>query len=220
MILYLTRHGQPTQSADDFYTPGDPKLSVLGQQQAVALGRRLKDMGFNGKILASPYYRTAQTANLIAEQLHSDFNLCPAMREYATENIRDFQGMTLKQLSKSFNHLATNAELLWPWWTIQREDTGDILNNVVSRMTPFFERLITDYGNGDVLLVGHGASVSATHYYFIAQHDPEHYQKIGHNWNCFLTAIKLTPSIRVQFSCNVDHLDDSMVTCNNKRREL
>ena len=74
MIVYVTRHGQPlqrtqAQKEDPEFPPGDPPLSALGREQAQRLGECLKVLGFAGTIYASPYRRTAETADEIAEVL-------------------------------------------------------------------------------------------------------------------------------------------------------
>ena len=71
MKFYVTRHGQVAEDAEYFgdvaYPKGDMPLSKLGREQAELLGNRLRDEGFSGKIFSSPYLRTMETADIIAE---------------------------------------------------------------------------------------------------------------------------------------------------------
>ena len=47
MIVYITRHGQPSRSINQIDVPGDPPLSELGKEQARLLGQRLAWIKFN-----------------------------------------------------------------------------------------------------------------------------------------------------------------------------
>ena len=71
MKVYVTRHGQVATDAEYYgdvnYPRGDMPLSPLGREQAKLLGERLKKEGFNGRIFASPFIRTMETAELISE---------------------------------------------------------------------------------------------------------------------------------------------------------
>ena len=77
MKIYITRHGQVDLETKywngDVNLPiGEAILSELGEQQAVLVGKRLKELGFQGKILSSPFVRTMQTAELIAKETGSE----------------------------------------------------------------------------------------------------------------------------------------------------
>lgn len=73
MRIFITRHGQVATEAECFgdvdYPKGDMPLSALGVKQAHLLGKRLFAEGFSGRIFSSPYIRTLQTAEAIAEEL-------------------------------------------------------------------------------------------------------------------------------------------------------
>lgn len=166
MKLYITRHGQvcPKEffgSVD--YPTGDIPLSKLGQKQAVCLGNELKKIGFKGKIISSPYRRTMMTANLAATQCGASVYTDGELREmfFSDEAARDFVGMTLDDIKKTFPKVAHDAELAYPWWT----KTLDTKKMVVERLEKFWDKVIkTDID--EVLAVGHGASVYGTIYYF------------------------------------------------------
>jgi serine/threonine-protein phosphatase PGAM5 len=64
-LLYLVRHGEHEHHGDD----RDPGLTRLGEQQARLLGRRLADVPFD-VVRHSPLRRAAQTAQIVAAQLH------------------------------------------------------------------------------------------------------------------------------------------------------
>lgn len=60
MLIYLVRHGQKNSN------PNDPGLTNLGIKQARQTGKFFKDKKI-GKILCSPFQRTLQTAQIIAQ---------------------------------------------------------------------------------------------------------------------------------------------------------
>ena len=71
--VFLTRHGQRIDAVVKDWKllpgcPGSLYLSPHGIEQARALARRLAGEQI-GRIFASPFYRTVQTANVIAELL-------------------------------------------------------------------------------------------------------------------------------------------------------
>jgi broad specificity phosphatase PhoE len=214
MIIYITRHGQPTTSKDDLFTRGDPPLSRLGGVQASLLGRRLKAMEFTGTILASPYLRTSHTANFIARELDTTFRLAPDFREYAVVGIEEFTGPTLAQLHQECERLEDNADLPFPWWTVELEDFPMVCRRVGS-----FLAELTAKTSEDILLVGHGASVEAGMHCLLHEHAPKALAEKGHNWNCFLSAIRVKPVVEPLFLCNVDHLPLEKTTSNHASYE-
>jgi len=68
--IFVTRHGQPDLKRErPKYNSGDHLLSPLGLKQAAALGKYLKKQNFQGRIYASPYLRTVETAVVIGREL-------------------------------------------------------------------------------------------------------------------------------------------------------
>jgi broad specificity phosphatase PhoE len=215
MIIYITRHGQPLLTPADegqtlSYQPGDMPLSALGQRQATSLGCRLASMGFEGTIYSSPYRRTSATAQLIAEALDTTFYVEPALREIVKHRsqMEGFRGLGLDDLESRFPRIAPDAELPYPWWTLDVEEDDTVLQ----RMRPFLERLV-EQGSGDVLLVGHGASVGASTRFFLSlcQETPD---DIPLSWNCALTAFELTSRCRLLLLRDTAHLAPPDVTSN------
>ena len=72
MRRFITRHSQiPDGSSYDgghLFPVGETLISELGREQARLLGIRLREMGFSGVILSSPYVRTMLTAEIIAKE--------------------------------------------------------------------------------------------------------------------------------------------------------
>lgn len=218
MIVYITRHGQPWLSStkdggDPEYPPGDPPLSALGRDQARLLGARLRAIGFSGSILASPYWRTAETANLVAEELGATFRVEAAIREIVKvpEQMAAFRGLAVAELRATFPRLAPDATLGYPWWTTEAETSEMVL----ARVGQFLRARHPD--EGDVLLVGHGASVSACIRYFLNPY-PDVLARVENNWNCGLTGIQVAPHFKPLLLADTAHLAPDQVTSNAKTR--
>ena len=86
MIVRFARHGQPwlegMASDGNFEFPdGDYILTSLGRKQAKFLGEHLKNAGFKGKVIASPYARTAETASIAAAVCGLDVYFEPRLQE-------------------------------------------------------------------------------------------------------------------------------------------
>lgn len=83
--MILLRHGQShfnVHFAKTRVDPGiiDPQLTEEGERQAREAGERLADCGVK-RIIASPYWRTLHTAEIIAESLGLPVAIEPAVRE-------------------------------------------------------------------------------------------------------------------------------------------
>jgi len=222
MIVYITRHGQPSFpppeiEEDPEFPSGDRPLSALGREQARLLGRRLAASGFRGLIFSSPYRRTAMTADLIAEALGSTFVPAAPIREIVTapNNIRDFRGLTIEALRLEFQQVAPDATLHYPWWTADAEENQDVR----ARVGPFIDWLVANTRR-DVLLVGHGASAGAATRHLLARctTTPE---EIPLTWNCALTAFRCdgvaddgAGACELLLLQDTRHLPDEQVTSN------
>lgn len=209
MIVYITRHGQPSRSINQIDVPGDPPLSELGREQARLLGQRLVSIKFDGTIFSSPYRRTVETADIIADQLDTSFELDLALREQAGEGIVNFRGLTLEQVTAQYKRLAPSSQLPYPWWA-GAENQQDVL----ARVKKFLDELIA-ISSSDALLVSHGASGLAAMWAILRQHDRQALRGIEQPWNCFFSAIRVKPQVQLLELCSVDHLQPDKVTSNN-----
>ena len=213
MTLHITRHGQT--SRDKAHQPEDPYLSELGQKQAHLLGQRLKDLNFQGPIYSSPYWRTIETANQIAEVVDTVIIPAASMREYfIRENqLAGFQGATVADLQAVYPRVQTTPDFPYPWWTTQIESN----EMVEARVAPLIDTLINH--QADALLVGHGASVSGTHRHILRNHAPEHLNHGQRGWNCILSSFQFKPTFEIIRIMNTDHLPNDAITNNAKSRE-
>ena len=86
--MILVRHGESEFNVHYSKTrvdPGieDPGLTASGKHQAAEAARRISAQGTVERILASPYLRTLQTAEIIARHLGLPVTIDPAIRERA-----------------------------------------------------------------------------------------------------------------------------------------
>lgn len=156
MKFYITRHGQvaPKESYGDVQFPaGDPPLTKIGRAQASRLGEYMHHIGFCGKLYTSPYARTMETAEIIADKTGSEIVPSAFMREIMkTQDAADeFCGMTMQQLQKQFRHVDGSAALPYPWWSAHADTEEDVLERVSKG---FLELNLKE----DAMFVGHGAS--------------------------------------------------------------
>jgi len=162
MRIFITRHGQVADDADYLgdvaYPKGDIPLSPLGREQARLLGERLKNEGFSGVIYSSPFMRTMETAEIIAVEVGAKIIPTPAFHEIfrAEDTVRQFVGKNLAELRRSFSGIAENVSMPQHWWATKAESAEDVRFRVAIALT----EIMSD-NTEDVLLVGHGASLSA-----------------------------------------------------------
>lgn len=165
MKIYITRHGQVEPNAEYWGNPNYPKgevqLSEMGREQARLLGRRLKELQFKGKIYASPYIRTMETAELIAKETGSEIIPCPGVREIFKfqESAERYRGSSLEELKQLFSGISETATMEYPWWEVKKEEYEDVRYRVAQAMEEIRK------SGEDVLIVGHGASVGAAIHY-------------------------------------------------------
>jgi broad specificity phosphatase PhoE len=186
----------------------------LGRKQAELLGGSLKEMGFEGEIYSSPYFRAVETAQVIADV--TDRVVVPAaeMREYVIrENQMDgFQGATQDELIAGYSSVTKATDFPYPWWTSNVESDEDI----EARVAPLVDRVLA--ADVDALLVGHGASAKGVHRYLLRRHAPDHMNHGQNIWNCFLSSFKIRPDFHVLRIMDVGHLPDDAVTSNARSR--
>jgi len=210
MKIYITRHGQVESNAEYWGNPNYPKgevaLSELGRLQAKLLGCRLKDMQFKGKIYASPYIRTMETAELIAMETGSEIIPCPGVREIfkVQESAERYHGSSLEELKQLFTGISESAEMEYPWWEAKKEEYEDVRYRVALAMREIRKQ------DEDVLIVGHGASAEAATHYVLGG-------KRENTWlsNCGLTIFDTKQKSNFVINCR-KHLPYCMISRNRE----
>ncbi len=217
--MHITRHGQilpPHDSAagEGDPSPLDPNLSALGRRQAYLLGRRLKEVGFRGLVHSSPFRRTAETAQIVAETVDSGIVLSPPLRESngSAEHMARFRGATGAILQTEFPRIQGGEDLAFPWWTTAPERPDDVEH----RVGPLLEAL--EVRGREVLLVGHAASVGAATRCVLRKFAPDLLGRPRFSWNCMLTSFRLIPVFECLELASTSHLPGGCMTSNLKTR--
>ncbi len=104
MAILLVRHGETALNAARVMQPVDTPLSVRGEAQARALGRRLAQRGGIGAILSSDLPRAWHTAAAIADVLALPIEPSARLQE---RNFGDLRGRPYDALG--FDPLAMGA---------------------------------------------------------------------------------------------------------------
>lgn len=120
--MILVRHGQSewnavySQTRVDPQIP-DPPLTAIGRQQALEAADALAVLAVE-RLLVSPYLRTLQTAEIIAERLGLSLSIEPLAREQAAFSC-DI-GTPRSQLADRWPHISFD-HVEEVWWPPERE---------------------------------------------------------------------------------------------------
>lgn len=150
--MILLRHGQShfnVHFAKTRVDPGiiDPRLTEEGERQAREAGQRLAGCGIR-RIVASPYWRTLHTAEIIAEVLDLPVTIEPLVRERYSF-VCDI-GSHRSELLRRWPHFAF-GELPERWWP----DAEESEEALAQRCRRYREALIAARDWEGLLVVSH-----------------------------------------------------------------
>ncbi|MEQ8998571.1 MAG: histidine phosphatase family protein [Coleofasciculus sp. B1-GNL1-01] len=156
--LWIARHGNRLDfvNPDWFNTaerPYDPPLSDDGVGQARELGERLKGETIK-HIFASPFLRTVQTANQVAQILDLPIKMEAGLSEWLNP-----EWMRTEPERLSVEELQQRFPCIDSGYTSRVIPQYPETNEKVLERTAQTARLLTTEFGDDILLVGHGASV-------------------------------------------------------------
>jgi broad specificity phosphatase PhoE len=148
------RHGESTANlAQEFANSGwKHPLTAKGVEQAHTVARDLSGLKIE-QVYSSPVMRAAQTAQILAESLHSPVAITEALREWSVgiyEGTADPVGWEL------------HRQVQDDWFTHQKLDSrlpgGESFRDIRERFFPFIEGLVRsgESPHRSVVLVGHG----------------------------------------------------------------
>ncbi|NBD34027.1 MAG: histidine phosphatase family protein [Cyanobacteria bacterium] len=159
--IWITRHG----NRYDFVNPDwfitaklryDPHLAEDGITQAQELGQRLKSENIT-HIFASPFLRTVQTAHEVAEILDLPIKLEAGLGEWLNPNWMDHDPeiRSRETLAQQYPRidLTYNSRVI--------PEYPETEATVIERTATTAQKLVCEF-TGELLFVGHGASVLGT----------------------------------------------------------
>lgn len=157
-IVWIARHGNRLDfvNPDWFLTaerPYDPPLSDDGVLQAKALGERLVGEGIS-HIFASPFLRTVQTANQVAEALNLPIKLESGLSEWLNASWMPTvpERLPIEVLAEQYPRI----DLSYTSRVVA--NYPETSEEALERSGETARRLAAEFSQ-DILLVGHGASV-------------------------------------------------------------
>ena len=156
--VWIARHGNRL----DFVNPEwfntarrryDPPLSEDGLIQAQELGQRLKNNNIS-HIISSPFLRTIQTANEVAQVLDLPIKLEAGLSEWFNPDWMDSHPETHPQefLAQEYPRID------WSYRSLVTPSYPETEAKVTRRTKQTASKLMRQFSE-DILLVGHGASV-------------------------------------------------------------
>ena len=161
--VWIARHGNRL----DFVNPEwfdtadrryDPPLSDDGFVQAAELAQRLKEENID-HIFASPFLRTIQTANEIAQVLNLPIKLEAGLGEWHNP-----EWMTELPETHPRKSLVEKYPLIdWSYQSYFTPQYPETKEDVNRRTAKTIKKLVAEF-TGNILIVGHGASVHGVTY--------------------------------------------------------
>ena len=210
MRIFETRHGQVLPKSyyqgNASLPVGDSGLSELGKEQARLVGKRLKDLQFNGVIFSSPYDRTLNTAEIIAEEVGAKVIPLLCLREISTVKEPTERGAgSGAEIFAKYPHMQVEFDKIYTWLDERKEDLSDVIERLKTGLEPVLSGLEKDI---DVLLVGHAATAVAMRHLFDVEKDNKAF-----HWNCHLSLLYSTSGEK--YANDVGHLPEDKRTGNS-----
>jgi broad specificity phosphatase PhoE len=146
--IFLCRHGETEWTLSGRHTSfSDIPLTENGKEQAILLGKRLRDVQFQ-KAFLSPMIRAKQTFELAALRTRARV-IEPDAMEW---NYGQYEGLTLAQI-----------QAIQPRWNIFDDGCrgGESPDEVAARADRFLKSILKESGNIAVFTHGHFARVLA-----------------------------------------------------------
>lgn len=150
--LILVRHGESEGNRDRTFTQHtDVPLTPRGREQAAVAGARIAKRYAPVGVVASPYARARQTAEIIAAACGLTVELEAALRE---QSFGVFAGQPYESL---LGDAAYHDGPRWRW----RPQGGESLIDVFERVVPAFDRIACAGAGQDIVIVSHGGVMLA-----------------------------------------------------------
>lgn len=149
--LILIRHGESEGNRDRTFTQSpEVPLTETGHEQARRVAQSLAQHHRPQRVIASPFTRARQTAEVIAANFSLAVELEPDLRE---QSFGVFAG---RPYTAMLSDAAYHEGPRWAW----RPPEGESLLDVAQRAVPAFERIAGE-AHGDTLVISHGGVMLA-----------------------------------------------------------
>jgi probable phosphoglycerate mutase len=146
--LILVRHAESEGNRDRrFTTSPDVPITALGREQARAAAEKIRSLYRPVLVIASPFRRARETAQIVAAELGLPLELEPDFRE---QSYGDLAGKPYETVSLD---PAFIPERSWEW----TPPGGESSDQVVRRTAPALDRVARRFAADDVVIVSHGA---------------------------------------------------------------
>jgi broad specificity phosphatase PhoE len=152
---FLLRHGQAdhiisgTIASKATEAANPPHLTKVGIAQARRAAEELVGRGIN-VIYSSPYARTMETAEIVADKLGLDINVDKRLRE---TDFGVLDGKPDEEMRKQFSGMLDRL--------YDRPEGGESLADVCSRVERFLEEVEAEHKGQNILVVAHADSLWA-----------------------------------------------------------
>ena len=153
MELHLIRHGQ-TNWNEERRAQGqsDSKLTKIGKEQAVALGKKIKQIKFD-KIFCSSSLRTRQTAELVFPKTELEIEYLDSLREIF---LGSWEGKLYKDIEvenpESHNHFWKEPHLF-------KLTGAENFYQLQKRAIKVVDSILEKFESKKVVIVSHGALI-------------------------------------------------------------
>ena len=151
MKIYVTRHGQTDWNVQG-KTQGrtDIELNEVGIKQAKQTKEELKNVDID-LIICSPLKRAKQTAEIINEGRNIQIIFD---NQIIVRNFGEFEGKKIK------------FDEFWDYNAHPRYQRAETIQEIISRISNFLDKIKEEYKDKNVLLVTHGGVSIAINCYF------------------------------------------------------
>ena len=150
--LILVRHGESEGNRTRTFTDSPAvSLTDLGREQARRAGTRIASDYRPARVVASPYARARQTAEIIAGLLQLPLEIDPVWREQSLGRLAG------QSYDRVLDDPSFDPDQPWAW----RPPDGESLIDVCQRVAPAFDRLAQATIGADVVMVSHAGVMRA-----------------------------------------------------------
>jgi 2,3-bisphosphoglycerate-dependent phosphoglycerate mutase len=160
MSLTIIRHGQSTYNLANLFTGNlDVPLTTLGEEEALAAGKKIKDFAYS-VAFTSMLVRAQETLRIILETIQQ--TAIPVIKNTALDERRygDLQGLNKADTIAKYGEAQVE---IWRRSYAVRPPGGESLEDTFNRTVPYYKTVIEPrvQAGENVLIVAHGNSLRA-----------------------------------------------------------